>query len=74
MPGDLRELDAFGALGQAGESSDVLVSLTRGEVVSRRVLDPLTDGQLPIINEDFAVADQIVRRIRSGAPPWPGAA
>ncbi len=56
-----RRLRAFLIDVSSGESADVLVSLGRGEVVGRRVLDPRTDGQLPIINEDFAVAEQVVR-------------
>ena len=44
-----------------GESSDVVVSLTSGQVVCRTVLDPLTDGQLPIIDNDFALVEEIVR-------------
>ncbi len=61
-----RRLRAFLIDVSSGESTDVLVSLTRGEVVRRRVLDPRTDGQLPIITEDFAVAEQIVR----ADPQW----
>src|SRR5258708_21365453 len=61
-----RRVRAFLIDVSSGESTDVLVSLTRGEVVRRRVLDPRTDGQLPIITEDFAVAEQIVR----ADPQW----
>jgi primary-amine oxidase len=56
-----RRLRAFLLDVRTGESADVVVSLTSEQVVSRRVLDPRTDGQLPIITEDFAVADEIVR-------------
>src|SRR5258708_15165436 len=51
---------------RTGESSDVLVSLTSGQVVSRRVLDPRIDGQVPIITGDFATAEEIVR----ADPQW----
>ncbi len=51
---------------RTGESADVVVSLTSEQVVSRRVLDPRTDGQLPILTEDFAVAEEIVR----ADPQW----
>src|SRR5690348_6913320 len=61
-----RRLRAFLLDVASGESADVVVSLSRGEVVSRRVLDPRTDGQLPIITEDFAVAEEIVK----ADPQW----
>ncbi len=61
-----RQLRAFLLDVTSGESADVVVSLSRGEVVSRRVLDPRTDGQLPIITEDFAVAEKIVK----ADPQW----
>jgi primary-amine oxidase len=61
-----RRLRAFLIDLRTGESADVVVSLTSEQVVSRRVLDPRTDGQLPIITEDFAVAEEIVR----ADPQW----
>ena len=61
-----RRLRAFLLDVCSGESADVVVSLTRGQVVSRRVLDPRADGQLPIINEDFAVCQEMVR----ADPQW----
>jgi primary-amine oxidase len=48
------------------ESTDVVVSLTRGEVTSRRTLDPLTDGQVPILDQDFALAEKVVH----ADPQW----
>ena len=39
----------------------MVVSLTEGQVVSARTLDPRTDGQLPIIDSDFAAVDEIVK-------------
>ena len=44
----------------------MVVSLTQQEVVSRRVLDPRADGQLPILNQDFAVTEEVVR----ADPQW----
>src|SRR5258706_5467032 len=61
-----RRLRAFLIDVRTGESSDVLVSLTSGQVVSRRVLDPRIDGQVPIITGDFATAEEIVR----ADPQW----
>jgi primary-amine oxidase len=61
-----RRLRAFLLDVRSGESADVVVSLTSGQVLSRRVLDPRTDGQLPIINEDFAVCEGAVR----ADPQW----
>ncbi|HXB47591.1 MAG TPA: histamine oxidase, partial [Streptosporangiaceae bacterium] len=61
-----RRLRAFLIDMRSGESTDVVVSLTREVVVSSRVLDTRTDGQMPIINEDFAVAEEFVR----ADPQW----
>jgi len=61
-----RRLRAFLIDVRSGESTDVVVSLTREVVVSSRVLDTRTDGQMPIINEDFAVAEEAVR----ADPQW----
>jgi primary-amine oxidase len=55
-----RRLRAFLINAETGESADVVVSLTRREVASRRLLDPRTDGQLPITDADFAVAEEVV--------------
>jgi primary-amine oxidase len=56
-----RRLRAFLIDVDSGESTDVVVSLRRAEVISTRVLDPRTDGQMPILNQDFAVAEELVR-------------
>jgi len=61
-----RRLRAFLIDVGSGESSDVVVSLTRQEVVSRRVLDSRTDGQVPILSQDFAVTEEAVR----ADPQW----
>ena len=51
---------------RTGESSDVVVSLSEGRVISCRVLDPVADGQVPILDQDFALAEQIVH----ADPDW----
>jgi primary-amine oxidase len=56
-----RQLRAFLIDVNSGESNDVVVSLRRREVISRRVLDARTDGQLPILSQDFAVTEEAVR-------------
>jgi len=61
-----RRLRAFLIDVTSGESSDIVVSLTSQVVVSRRVLDPRTDGQLPILDQDFAVTEEMVR----ADPQW----
>jgi primary-amine oxidase len=61
-----RRLRAFLIDVSSGESSDVVVSLTSQVVISRRVLDPRTDGQLPILDQDFAVTEEMVR----ADPQW----
>jgi primary-amine oxidase len=64
-----RRLRAFLIDVSSGESTDVVVSLTRGDVVSARTLDPRTDGQPPILDQDFAVAEEVVR----ADPEWQAA-
>ncbi|MQA35373.1 primary-amine oxidase [Modestobacter roseus] len=39
---------------------DVVVSLTRREVVSRRDLDAATDGQLPVLDSEFGVVEEVL--------------
>src|SRR6266702_4375507 len=56
-----RRLRAFLIDVATGESADVVVSLDENRVVSHRVLDPPSDGQVPIISEDFAVVEEVVR-------------
>jgi Cu2+-containing amine oxidase len=55
-----RRLRAFLIDVVSGESADVVVSLTRHKIIARRVLDPLTDGRVPILDQDFALAEEIV--------------
>jgi primary-amine oxidase len=44
-----------------GAATDVVASLTRGEVDSRRELDPVRDGQPPVILGDLEAVDEIVK-------------
>src|SRR5215472_10367008 len=60
-PAPDRRLRAFLIDTRSGESRDVIVSLTGQQVVSCRVLDARTDGQLPILDQDFAVTEEAVR-------------
>ena len=61
-----RRLRAFLLDVATGRSADVVVSLGEGRVVSHRVLDTAADGQLPIINEEFGVVEDVVR----ADPEW----
>jgi primary-amine oxidase len=56
-----RRLRAFLIDVATGESADVVVSLDEGRVVSRRVLEPAADGQVPVLNEEFELAEEAVR-------------
>jgi primary-amine oxidase len=70
LAGDLktadRRLRAFLVDTGTGESTDVVVSLTRHEIVRARTLDPRTDGQMPIMASDFLAVDEIVK----ADPDW----
>jgi primary-amine oxidase len=61
-----RRLRAFLLDLLSGTSTDVVVSLPEKRVVSARTLDPAVDGQLPIIDTDFAVVEEVVR----ADPAW----
>ena len=61
-----RRLRAFLVNTGTGESADVVVSLTHQKVVSTRTLDPARDGQMPILESDFARVDEIVK----ADPDW----
>jgi primary-amine oxidase len=61
-----RRLRAFLINTDTGESTDVVVSVPGRKVVSARGLDPRTDGQVPIIEGDFAAVDEIVK----ADPDW----
>jgi len=55
-----RRLRAFLMNAATGESRDVVVSLTQRRVVSAAVLDPRTDGQMPIVDSEFELVEEIV--------------
>jgi primary-amine oxidase len=61
-----RRLRAFLVNRDTGESTDVVVSLTHAGVVSARRLDPGQDGQMPILDSDFAAVDEITK----ADPQW----
>jgi len=61
-----RRLRAFLLDVATGESADVVVSLGEGRVVSHRMLEPASDGQLPIINSEFGVVENVVH----ADPEW----
>ena len=61
-----RRLRAFLVNTATGESTDVVVSLTQNEIVSARRLDPGKDGQMPILDSDFAAVDEITK----ADPQW----
>jgi primary-amine oxidase len=62
-PGDAvdRRVRAILLDASSGAASDVVASLTRGEVDSRRELDPARDGQPPVILSDLEAVDEIVK-------------
>jgi primary-amine oxidase len=39
---------------------DVVVAPARGEIVSDRALDAATDGQLPVLDEEFALVEEVL--------------
>src|SRR3954469_3740240 len=39
---------------------DVVVSVTEREIISDRVLDAATDGQLPVLDEEFALVEEVL--------------
>jgi len=61
-----RRLRAYLVDTATGESTDVVVSLTGGEVVSTRTLDPAKDGQMPILDSDFALVEEVTK----ANPEW----
>ena len=56
-----RRLRAYLVNTATGESTDAVVSLTSAQVISARTLDPPTDGQMPILDSEFALVDEIVK-------------
>jgi primary-amine oxidase len=65
LPTD-RRLRAFLVNTDTGESTDVVVSLMHRDVVRARRLDPARDGQMPILDSDFALVDEITK----ADPQW----
>src|ERR1700722_2887238 len=61
-----RQLRAYLLNLDSGESTDVVVSLTRGSVVSARVVDTAAEGQLPIIDSEYHLVEEIV----AADPRW----
>jgi len=60
QPAD-RRLRAFLVNTATGESTDVVVSLTGSKLITARTLDPPADGQMPILDGDFALVDEVVK-------------
>ncbi|MGY1706648.1 primary-amine oxidase [Geodermatophilus sp. SYSU D00697] len=42
------------------DARDVVVSVTEREIVSDRALDAATDGQLPVLDEEFALVEEVL--------------
>src|ERR1700744_3020416 len=61
-----RRLRAFLLNLASGESTDVVVSLTSGTVVSARTVDTAAEGQLPIIDSEY----HLVEEIMAADPDW----
>src|ERR1700733_12715677 len=64
-----RRLRAFLLNVKTGESTDVVVSLTRGSVVSARTVDTAAEGHLPIIDSEY----HLVEEIMAADPDWQAA-
>jgi primary-amine oxidase len=56
-----RRLRAFLLNLKTGESTDVVVSVTRRSVVSARTIDTATEGQPPIVDSEHKLVEEIVR-------------
>src|ERR1700722_810835 len=69
-----RRLRAYLLNLDSGDSADVVVSLNHGSVVSARVVDTAAEGQLPIIDSEYHLVEEIVAadpewRVAGGAGP-----
>src|ERR1700677_4032362 len=64
-----RRLRAYLLNLDSGESTDVLVSLTQASVISARALDTAAEGQLPIIDSEYHLVEEIV----AADPDWEAA-
>ncbi|MFG2003950.1 primary-amine oxidase [Spirillospora sp. NPDC048911] len=51
---------------ESGRSRDLLVSISRGTVDREVPIDPATQGQVPILGEEFTMVEEIV----SASAPW----
>ncbi|MGV9541474.1 primary-amine oxidase [Nocardia beijingensis] len=51
---------------QGAAAVDLVVSLGAGEVIAQRTLDAVADGQLPILDEEFGLVEEIL----SADPGW----
>ena len=70
QPGPVdRRLRAFLLNLKTGESTDVVVSLTQRSVVGARTLDTAAEGQLPIIDSEY----HLVEEIMAADPDWQAA-
>ena len=47
---------------ESGEATDVLLSLSRRTVLSVHTIDPVKDGQVALLDEEFALAEEIVAK------------
>lgn len=45
-----------------GASRDVTVSPTESQVTSHRLLDAASDGQLPVLDEEFGLVEEILAK------------
>jgi len=61
-----RRLRAFLLNLKTGESADVVVSLTRKSVVRARTVDTAAEGQLPIVDSEY----HLVEEIMAADPGW----
>ena len=61
-----RRLRAFLLNLKTGESTDVVVSLTERAVVSARTVDTAAEGQLPIVDSEY----HLVEEIMAADPEW----
>src|ERR1700722_20797144 len=61
-----RRLRAFLLNLKNGEATDVVVSLSKGCVVHARVIDTAAEGQLPIVDSEYHLVEEIV----TADPDW----
>ncbi|MGI5127823.1 primary-amine oxidase [Pseudonocardia sp. CA-107938] len=46
----------------SAEGRDVRVGITGGSVLDERLLDPVADGQLPVLDEEFGLVEEVLAR------------